>query len=689
MTIYKEPIDSNEHGEPREQNNSAAGPASEPSLADELSRKLSKIQGLGRDISAFINGFQLNIDRDHGAVQINLRKKTRPQVELIPLLQYCEEIEPMQAIIGWNKTQEPMTWSAIESNQHLLISGNAQSGKTGLLRSLVLTFVLATRPSQLQFAIIDGSCRSGTGYDHSGLKKFSNLPHLLNRPPTNPDEVCEIINFIATEADHRLKHEISTPKVLLIIDNLQDILPVAGPEFHQQLEHILDIGSETGIQVILATNRPEDGRLQDLISGIEIDRITGKVHSTGQAAFATGRDGSDADHLNGDGEFLATINLTDYHFQAAWINEKQLDHYLNYLSQPKQPALLAWSIPTDETAEDFYDDGSAYRFGFLDSNPKPADAIETVEEVVEDLESDFEENVEPLVDEVELDENLHNQFENWHLAEPEELDEGEDEFTSDELEELEEDRLIQLENIYTKLTGFWQTSPENESTNDESEPAIEGKNFLNSNVFEELEVEEEESWDEFEEDENSLFEYEPAEPVAVIQEPKSDYYLKPNSNGWLDYAADQPDDEAPEGESNNAHTDLPEKSTEDEAVIDDAFTFSAENLANSGRRSRIPKAKPKLKFKPVPKTVSEPKPKAADSENEPFDPWQSGLEDEPEDIEENPELTGFKKPPRLTPQKTTHRRRLRSSLARPKPKPKVKPAHLINEAENENNGEFE
>ena len=272
MTVSTPPF------QPEEYNNQ---PNKNRSISDELNRKMNQFRQMGQEIGAFFNGFQFLIDRENGEVKINLRRKTRPIVELGSLMQHCKTVYPHNALIGWTGEQQPMVWSANHPKRHLLIAGQPHSGKTGLLRSLILTLVLGTRPSQLQLALIDGSCQRGNEYDHSELKRFSQLPHLLNRPPTNPSEVTEVIQFLSKEADHRQKNKIVTPQIVLVIDNLEDVLPVAAPEFHQNLEHILDIGPQNGIVVILSTNRPEDGRLQDLISGIHIDRMVGKVHSAG------------------------------------------------------------------------------------------------------------------------------------------------------------------------------------------------------------------------------------------------------------------------------------------------------------------------------------------------------------------------------------------------------------------------
>ena len=205
MTLKNHPYHSNEY------NNQ------EPAFSDELARKFAHLKTMGRELGEFINGFQFNVDRANGEVKINLRKKTRPKVELVPLLRHLQVVHPLLSILGWSGDQKPMVWSADNPQRHLLISGEPHAGKTGLLRSLVLTLVLASRPSKLQLVIVDGSCKAGFDYDHSELKKFSRLPHLLNRPPTNPAEVCEIVEFISKEADHRLKHKTNTPQILSLI----------------------------------------------------------------------------------------------------------------------------------------------------------------------------------------------------------------------------------------------------------------------------------------------------------------------------------------------------------------------------------------------------------------------------------------------------------------------------------------
>ncbi|MEM9776506.1 MAG: FtsK/SpoIIIE domain-containing protein, partial [Chloroflexota bacterium] len=554
-------------------------------LSDEIGRKLDRLQDIGRDIGAFINGFQFNYDRQTGEVNINVRKKTRPLVELIPLLQFCDTIEPFESVIGWDGSQAPMMWSAASPSRHLLISGVAQSGKTGLLRSLLLTLVLGTKAAKLQLALIDGSCKGTPRYDHSELRLFSKLPHALNRPPVNMDEVCEVVEFLAKEADHRLKSSVQTPQILLVIDNLQDILPVAGSAFCRQLEHILDLGPQVGIGVILATNRPEDGRLQDLLAGMHMDRIVGKAESAGQAAFATGRPDSEAEFLDGSGEFLATLGSDGYHFQAAWVSDRELNRYLKHAGQRK-PTLLAWDIPSDENDEMIMDDETSHLSNVYEARPgqPPQDKIQP-EQIYTRLSPTWTDNEESF-DELE-EADLAN-FDPSEQQEPEEVQSP-----------------FNFRNEPASPLQGWAAMIEAPSAN---------------NGWTQDDFEDEEDFDE--------------EDLYQIQEPHHIVHDAPIDNG---YRLEDKSDEVVDDEMNFFGTDQDNSDFVDQADseaddTEDLLLPSAEKLTRSERRSRPSSLQKRRQLsktaKPKPKPSSTPEP-ITPNNDESFDIWQDDLEEDP------------------------------------------------------------
>ncbi len=602
MTVRTPPDHSEEYNDPRK---SQPFPAeqSETPLADELNRKLAQFRTIGREISSFINGFQFNVNRDHGEVKINLRRKARPLVELGPLLRHCNVVHPLQSIIGWTGTQTPMVWSANQPQRHLLIAGAPHSGKTGLLRSLLLTQVLASRPAKLQLAIIDGSCQRGNDYDHSELKRFSLLPHTLNRPPTNPNEVAEVIQFLAKEADHRKKHRVQTPQILLVIDNVEDVLPVAGPEFHQNLEHILDIGPHTGICVILATNRPEDGRLQDLISGIELDRMVGKMHSAGQATFATGIENSDAEYLEGNGEFLAMINQQGFHFQAAWVNDRLLDRYLKYVLEPKQPTLLAWDL--FDQLDDIYEEAEEIDDEYFDEDDSDVDPVEEAEPI-----------------------NAKRSIRQESIRE---------------------------QQIYTQLNPSWL-----------DETQAENRRVISEELFAEYDVDSDDEGFDEQEEEEQLDEQEHQLGWRTLRPFASAPTADEDSEDQAGYEEEDDEDEdfeLSEEEDSNDSTALTYEPLESAAEAepdskgqqDDPSDIEPEEIHKQIRRTSLPRPKPTIRssFKPIPKpsagetktsqqneheddefesellseqapTESSPK---AEADDQPFDPWQSGLDE--------------------------------------------------------------
>ncbi|MEM8860482.1 MAG: FtsK/SpoIIIE domain-containing protein, partial [Chloroflexota bacterium] len=526
-------------------------------------------------------------------------------VELIPLLHFCDEVEPFESIIGWDGSQTPMTWSAAAPTKHLLISGMAQSGKTGLLRSLLLTLVLGTKAAKLQLALVDGSCKGSPRYDHSELRPFTRLPHALNRPPMNMDEVCEVVEFLAKEADHRLKNQVHTPQILLVIDNLQDILPVAGSAFCRQLEHILDLGPQVGIGVIMATNRPEDGRLQDLLAGMQMDRIVGKVESAGQADFATGRPDSEAECLDGAGEFLAILGGEGYHFQAAWVYDSEIKKYLKLAAQRK-PTLLAWDIPgdedewTDDQLEVDHDDTS-YLSNVYEARPgqPPQDKIQP-EQIYTRLSPTWTDNEENFD---ELEEAELATFDASEQQEPE-----------------EEQSPFNFRNKPASPLQGWAAMIEAPSAH---------------NGWTQDDFEDEEDFDK--------------EDLYQIQEPHHIVHDAPIDNG---YRLEDKSDEVVDDEMNFFGTDQDNSDFVDQADskaddTEDLFLPSAEKLTRSERRSRPSSLQKRRQIsktaKPKPKPSSTPEPTTPNND-ESFDIWQDDLEEDPTEPDQPNDEVNFERP---------------------------------------------
>lgn len=234
------------------------------------------------------------------------------------------------------------------STPHLLVAGTTGSGKTSLLLSLILSLAALNGPERLGLAVLDPK-----GVDLVGL---SRLPHLVAPLATDPGDAVDVLRAVVAEmgrrqtagsrrqaeqrqaaggrrqadtqrsvgaqghdftasaptdptdlvpdAGGRQQAEQIPPALVVVIDELAELMDVAGKEVEASLKRILQIGRGLGIHVIGATQKPLAGVIGSLVKANFPVRMVGKVTSSEDARVATGLSNTQAERLPGMGSFL-------------------------------------------------------------------------------------------------------------------------------------------------------------------------------------------------------------------------------------------------------------------------------------------------------------------------------------------------------------------------------------------------
>jgi len=157
----------------------------------------------------------------------------------------------------------------LNSVSNMLIAGINSSGKTNMIKTIIMSLVKCYKASQIQFYILDFSSRT--------LKLFKELPHVGDVfYPEESEGVTRTIQFAFDEIARRTSlfqrkgvggfgeyneayPEKTLPCMAFIIDNLYDFMA----EYQSQEEAILKLtrdGSRYGIQFIVTANRASDLR---------------------------------------------------------------------------------------------------------------------------------------------------------------------------------------------------------------------------------------------------------------------------------------------------------------------------------------------------------------------------------------------------------------------------------------------
>jgi S-DNA-T family DNA segregation ATPase FtsK/SpoIIIE len=172
----------------------------------------------------------------------------------------------------------------------------------------------------------------------SAFRDLEGLPHLARPVIRDPAEAVEALGSLVRLMEVRSRQGYESRQgykdtrgeanplstCILVIDELADLLMVAGAEAERPLTRLLQRGREAGIHVIAATQKPTAAVIGSLVKANFPVRLVGKVTSPEDARVATGWKGTGAERLLGRGDFIAVAEGRLHRFQAAYIAPEEV-----------------------------------------------------------------------------------------------------------------------------------------------------------------------------------------------------------------------------------------------------------------------------------------------------------------------------------------------------------------------------
>ena len=193
---------------------------------------------------------------------------------------------------------------------HILIAGATGAGKSVQINSIVASFLLTKTPEELRLLMVDPK--------RVELTPFNGIPHLVAPVLTDAEMVPEALKGLIGEMNRRYKLMEETgarnieifnekspekmPFLVLIVDELADLMMVAGFEVEQSLVRLAQLGRATGIHLVLATQRPSVNVVTGLLKANVPARCAFAV--AGQVDSRVILDAVGAEKLMGKGDML-------------------------------------------------------------------------------------------------------------------------------------------------------------------------------------------------------------------------------------------------------------------------------------------------------------------------------------------------------------------------------------------------
>ena len=244
---------------------------------------------------------------------------------------------------------------------HMLIAGATGSGKSVMINSIVASFLLTKTPDQLRILMVDPK--------RVELTPFNGIPHLIAPVIVDAEEVNGALRGLIKEMLRRYKlmeevgarnierfnqrSEEKMPFLVLIVDELADLMMVAGFEVEQNLVRLAQLGRATGIHLVLATQRPSVNVVTGLLKANIPARCAFAV--AGQVDSRVILDAVGAEKLMGKGDMLLLHKESPkaQRVQGTLVYDEEVDQMVKFWVNQEGPPLPPINIMSpDEDDEE-------------------------------------------------------------------------------------------------------------------------------------------------------------------------------------------------------------------------------------------------------------------------------------------------------------------------------------------------
>jgi len=280
-------------------------------LATRMGTRISQIQRLSEEIALSLEAPSCRVVRDNGRLNIEIPRAQPAKVALLELCRRLAYVPPCSPLLGVDENGTPLLLNLTSPDvAHALICGTTGSGKTALARTMALSLAMHNAQRQLQLLLIDPKGRS--------FACLSALPHLLCPPLTEVRDIVDQLTWLMSEMERRDAQGSNTPRVVLFIDELADLLMLGGKELEFALTRLSQRGREAGVHLVACTQKPTAAVIGSLVKANFPVRLVGSVTSPEEAKIAAGVSGTGAERLQGRGDFLLVLKGQSTRFCAAY-----------------------------------------------------------------------------------------------------------------------------------------------------------------------------------------------------------------------------------------------------------------------------------------------------------------------------------------------------------------------------------
>ena len=352
--------------------------------------KVNKIAGLSDDLSMALKALSIRIVAPipgRGVVGIEIPNRDREMVylkEIFSTDEFQKTGGKLPLALGKDIFGHTVV-SDLAKMPHLLVAGSTGTGKSVSINAMILSLLYRADPRDVRVIMVDPKMLE--------LSMYEGIPHLLLPVVTNPKKASLALNWAVREMERRYKLmsdkgvrnidgynrklakeekdknskrqqgldnddvvdlmeedlpeiEIAEgevldhghlPYIVVIVDELADLMMVAGREIEESIARLAQMARAAGIHLILATQRPSVDVITGLIKANFPTRLSFKVFSRTDSRTILDQMGAEALLGNGDMLFLPPGTGAVQRVHGAFVSEIEVQRVVDFLKKQGQP----------------------------------------------------------------------------------------------------------------------------------------------------------------------------------------------------------------------------------------------------------------------------------------------------------------------------------------------------------------
>ena len=310
--------------------------------------KVSKIINLSDDIARNTSSESARIATIPGSntVGIELPNNSRENVylsEILNNLDFKKREIKLPIALGKSISGKPIVGD-LASMPHLLIAGTTGSGKSVCINTIILSLLYRHTPDRCKFILIDPKMLE--------LSTYEGIPHLLCPVITEAKKAASVLGWVVKEMESRYrlmtkegvrnidgyngKHKLPMPYIVVVVDEMSDLMLVAGKEIENYIQKLSQMARAAGIHIIMATQRPSVDVITGTIKANFPTRISFQVTSKIDSRTILGEQGAEQLLGKGDMLYMSSANRI-VRIHAPFVSDNEIEKINNSLRSQAGP----------------------------------------------------------------------------------------------------------------------------------------------------------------------------------------------------------------------------------------------------------------------------------------------------------------------------------------------------------------